>query len=403
MVEMPMDFKDRIGRLFFDRAKNVPDSKQMSEDLVNSMYGTCFQSDAYRVVVLSTAALDAPDLRELDERIRGAGKQLLSRLAEDCFDILYHFDHLRVRLLLNYPRQRDGQILFLLQSRIQAVPPLHDGSAPVVLGCSACHSHIRDIGHMMEESSNILWTRFASPDPVLICPPTFPPCPEVIAGIFANAEQQMKSACAMLDLGEFERELTRFFAQPDAMIARPETRTLLRRVEYYMFETNRDLIQAFTDTATAGREMVLSLRTATSLPEYKRRYQAYLVNLMEKIVANSPAHLSRPIRQAQHYIQEHCDRPLRLEEVSRAVGLTPVYLCARFKQETGIGFSDYCNQCRIEKAKCLLRKTQLSIVEIAAAAGFSGPRYFSRVFKEYEGIRPSQYRTASRSKAGNEE
>lgn len=402
MAEIPMDFKDRIGRLFFDRAKNVPDSKQMSEDLVNSMYGTCFQSNAYRVVVLSTAALDAPDLQELDERIRGAGKQLLSRLSEDCFDILYHFDHLRVRLLLNYPRQMDGHILFLLQSQIQAVPPLHDGSAPVVLGSSACHTHIRDIGHMMEESSSILWTRFASPAQVLICPPVPPACPENVAGIFTNAEQRMKSACAILDIAEFERELSRFFAQPDAIIARPETRTLLRRVEYYMFETNRDLIQAFTDTATAGREMVLSLRTATSLSEYKQQYQAYLVNLMERIVANSPAHLSRPIRQAQHYIQEHCNRTLRLEEVSRAVGLTPVYLCARFKQEVGIGFSDYCNQCRIEKAKLLLRQTRSSIVEIAATVGFSGPRYFSRVFKEYEGIRPSQYRTASRFRASDE-
>lgn len=396
MADMPMDFKDRIGRLFFDRAKNVPDAKQMSEDLVNSMYGTCFQSNAYRVVVLSTAALDAPDLQEVNERILGAGKQLLARLCGDCFDILYHFDYLRVRLLLNYPQEMDGHILFLLQTQIKALPPLHDGRVPVVLGCSACHAHIRDISRMMEESSNIMWTRFASSEPVLVCPPEPLPCLEAMEAVFADAEQRMKSACAVLDLAEFEGELTHFFALPDAMIARPETRTLLRRVEYYMFETNRDLIQTFTDTATAGREMVLSLRTATSLPEYKRRYQAYLVNLMRQIVDNSPAHLSRPIRRAQRYIQECCNRPLRLEEVAHAVGLTPVYLCSRFKQEVGIGFSDYCNQCRIEKAKILLQQTQMSVVEIAAAVGYSGPRYFSRVFKEWEGIRPSQYRAASR-------
>ena len=396
MPDISMDFKDMIGHLFFDRAKNVPDSKQLSEDLVNSMYGTRFRKDAYRVVVLCAANLEDPDLQELGERLKICGRQLISRLTGECHDLLYHFDQLRVRLLLNYPEEKDDHILFLLRSQLQAVPPLHDGNAPATVGCSRLHDQIQDIKIMLDESSNIMWTRFASTEPILIHPASIPPCPPDILDIFANAEQEMKAACDLLDLDAFQKSLDAFFSQPDELIVRFETRPMIRRVEYYMFDVNRDLISAFTDASKASREMVLSLRTATSLPEYKRRYREYLVMLMQRIIDGSSAHLSRPIRQAQHYIQENCSRQLRLEEVAHHVGLTPVYLCARFKQELGIGFSDYCNQCRIEQAKVLLKDTQRPIVDIAQAVGYSGPRYFSRVFKELEGINPTQYRSAIR-------
>lgn len=396
MSDAAMDFKDIISHLFFDRAKNVPDSKQLSEDLVNSMYGTHFRKDAYRVVVLCAANLEDPDLQELDERLRICGRQLISRLAPECHDLLYHFGRLRVRLLLNYPREEDDHILFLLRSQLQAVPPLHDGNAPATVCCSCLHDQIQDIKKMLDESSNIMWTRFASQEPILIHPASIPPCPPEVQDIFTTAEQEMKAACDLLDLDAFQKSLDAFFSQPDELIVRFETRPMIRSVEYYMFDVNRDLISAFTDAGKASREMVLFLRTATSLSEYKRRYREHLLMLMQRIIDGSSAHLSRPIRLAQHFIQENCTRQLRLEEVAHHVGLTPVYLCARFKQELGIGFSDYCNRCRIEQAKVLLRDTQRPIVDIAQAVGYSGPRYFSRVFKDIEGINPTQYRSALR-------
>ena len=389
------EFRDMISRLFFDRAKNVPDSKQLSEDLVNSMYGTHFRKDAYRVVVLCVADLPDPDLQELDERLKICGRQLVSRLTPECNDLLCHFDHLRIRLLLNYPAEKDDHILFLLRSQLQSVPPLHDGSVPAAVCCSCIHDQIRDIKMMLEESSNIMWTRFASSAPLLVHPPHLPDCPPEIQNIFICAEQAMKAACDLLDLEAFQKSLDDFFSLPDELIVRFETRPMIRRVEYYMFDVNRDLISSFTDAGQASREMVLLLRTATSLAAYKKQYRDHLVMLMQRIIDHSSAHLSRPIRQAQRYIQENHARALHLEEVANHVGLSPVYLCARFKQELGIGFSDYCNQCRIERAKELLKHTDQTIVEIAQSVGYSGPRYFSRVFKEAEGLRPSQYRTAN--------
>ena len=77
MADLSFEFKNMIGHLFFDRAKNVPDTKQLSEDLVNSMYGTAFCQNCYRVIILAPANLEYPDLQDLDERIGAFGKHLL--------------------------------------------------------------------------------------------------------------------------------------------------------------------------------------------------------------------------------------------------------------------------------------------------------------------------------------
>ncbi|HJA32498.1 MAG TPA: helix-turn-helix transcriptional regulator [Candidatus Eisenbergiella pullicola] len=82
--------------------------------------------------------------------------------------------------------------------------------------------------------------------------------------------------------------------------------------------------------------------------------------------------------------------------MSEFVGLTPVYLSARFKEETGIGFSDYLNQYRIEVSKKLLAETDEKIATIARMTGYSNSRYYSRVFKNSEGIRPMDYRISIR-------
>ncbi len=396
-----MDFRNMVGNLFFDRAKNVPKSKQLPEELVNGMYGTNFTVGGYRMVILCVANLADPDLREIEERMQRCGRWLAKRLAGECHDMLYHFDRLRIRLLLNYPPERDGHILFLLRSQVQAVPPVENGSYPVVACCSRLHSEIVEIGAMMEEASDIMWTRFASREPVLVHPFRTPPCPEGLGALFANTEQRLKAACAILDADAFRAELDAFFALPDEIVTRFETRRMIRSVEYAMFEENRDLISSFADVSRASREMVQLLRTATSLGTYKLRYRDHLLMLMRQIHEHSSAHLSLPIRKARRYIQDNHARPLRLEEVAAHVGLTPVYLCSRFREEVGMGFSDYCNHCRIEHAKTLLRDTGKPIVEIASLVGYSGPRYFSRVFRAQEGMNPSQYRNAAHGQTIN--
>ena len=53
---------------------------------------------------------------------------------------------------------------------------------------------------------------------------------------------------------------------------------------------------------------------------------------------------------------------------------------------------EYVTEIRIEKAKELLLKPELSMKEICAMTGYSDPNYFSRSFKKNVGVTPTEYK-----------
>ena len=72
-----------------------------------------------------------------------------------------------------------------------------------------------------------------------------------------------------------------------------------------------------------------------------------------------------------------------------------------FKRDIGFTFSSYLNMLRIEKAKELLLKSDMSITVIAFDIGYNDSNYFSTVFKNIEGISPREYRKKIRTSPVN--
>lgn len=59
----------------------------------------------------------------------------------------------------------------------------------------------------------------------------------------------------------------------------------------------------------------------------------------------------------------------------------------------------YVNRLRVEQAKTLMRTTAKNISEISFEVGFENIYYFSRTFKQYEGVSPAKYRSWLNSKS----
>lgn len=100
----------------------------------------------------------------------------------------------------------------------------------------------------------------------------------------------------------------------------------------------------------------------------------------------------RPITEAKKYIQEHFQEPLKLEEVSRVIGFNATYFSTVFKKETGKSFLDYLTEVRMNKAKQLLCRGDLSVNDVAEEVGYQDLKYFSKLFKKAAGISPSDYK-----------
>ncbi|WP_310551997.1 response regulator [Paenibacillus glufosinatiresistens] len=96
-----------------------------------------------------------------------------------------------------------------------------------------------------------------------------------------------------------------------------------------------------------------------------------------------------------HRVHAYIDANLHyvsLQSIADHVGMHPVYLSKMYKLETGRRISDYISGAKMEKAAYLLTHTPLKIYEISAELGYSNAHYFIKLFKEYAGMTPQDFR-----------
>ncbi|MAU01578.1 MAG: hypothetical protein CL608_30945 [Anaerolineaceae bacterium] len=104
------------------------------------------------------------------------------------------------------------------------------------------------------------------------------------------------------------------------------------------------------------------------------------------------------IFQAKEFIDTHFSDPsLLLNEVAATVNLSPSHFSVVFGRETGESFKDYLTRVRIERAKELLRTTNMKCSEVAFQSGYNDPHYFSYVFRKNTGLPPQQFRQLPQS------
>lgn len=99
------------------------------------------------------------------------------------------------------------------------------------------------------------------------------------------------------------------------------------------------------------------------------------------------------LKEAVGYIDANFQREdISLNRVAREVNISANYLSAVFSQEMGTTFVEYLTARRMEKARELLRASDLRSGEIAVAVGYRDPHYFSFLFKKTQGCTPRDYR-----------
>lgn len=161
-------------------------------------------------------------------------------------------------------------------------------------------------------------------------------------------------------------------------------------VKYLFMDIVNALYEHAGDRLPVKMETVMAtLSRAQSIDEIEQ----CLTPLLEKLEAQqggSP--VSRSVARLIQCIQEKYDQDLTLEYLAEQVCLTPAYISSLFKKETGQSITVYINEYRMAKAKRMLRGTNMKLVDVAAAVGYSSQIYFNMLFKKMFGLTPSQYR-----------
>lgn len=146
------------------------------------------------------------------------------------------------------------------------------------------------------------------------------------------------------------------------------------------------------EVAGENRDCLKEMEGIGSFSALKR----YILNLCrDTILALNSAEGSKYnliIQKAMQYVANHYMEEIRIGQIVAELYITPNHFSQVFKSQTGMNFSDYLNQFRIDAAKELLKNLDLKIYQVSEKAGYQNYKYFNQVFRKYTGYSPREYR-----------
>ena len=95
---------------------------------------------------------------------------------------------------------------------------------------------------------------------------------------------------------------------------------------------------------------------------------------------------------AKEYLHDNLSESIVCDDVARIAGVHPVHLARVFREKTGCTIGEYLRRVRIEFASRQISGTNVSLSEIALAAGFADQSHLTKTFKAHFGVTPSNYR-----------
>lgn len=107
----------------------------------------------------------------------------------------------------------------------------------------------------------------------------------------------------------------------------------------------------------------------------------------------SPKTASSLFNIAKLYIKDNLSQPLKLTDAASHLHISGRHLSRIFVSESGVSYSEFVQNERIQRAATLLKTTDLSIKDIAEETGFKNVHYFTRVFTSAMGSSPGRFRT----------
>lgn len=212
--------------------------------------------------------------------------------------------------------------------------------------------------------------------------------PAVVTGVLQSASSQ--------EVSSFVEEY--IHAVADALDSGPFCQYLMLSVRFTatQFVQNFQISQKEFLSRLNCLDMVGHQVTVRDLQRYLTDVLLRAIELRDQATGNQYRGL---LKEAVRYIDANysCE-DISLNRVAREVNISANYLSAVFSQEMGTTFVEYLTARRMEKARELLRTSELRSGEIALAVGYKDPHYFSFLFKKTQGCTPRDYRAGKGKK-----
>lgn len=166
-------------------------------------------------------------------------------------------------------------------------------------------------------------------------------------------------------------------------------------VSKYQMEDIRKNLKEFVKLEISY-EFVAVYKNVEQLVEEKNKrsiYDAFGISDEVLTDVSETEDMEEAIYKAKDYINRKYMDEIGLTDVAEKVGLSTAYFSRLFKQKTGENFIDYLIKVRMESAKKLLEGSSAQAKEIGERVGYKKGKYFGKLFKNYTGYTPTEYRS----------
>ncbi|MEG6572575.1 AraC family transcriptional regulator [[Clostridium] cellulosi] len=136
-------------------------------------------------------------------------------------------------------------------------------------------------------------------------------------------------------------------------------------------------------------------------PEYEWKLNSLTLSLLVYLLENKYLAIVEDgcdftdVLQLQNVLNRIVKNPeekLSMKDAAKMAGMSYAYFSRTFKKTIGQSFVDFCNAIKIHRAEELLKSQKFSVTDIANSLGFGSVSYFNRIFKQYNGSTPTQYK-----------
>ena len=141
------------------------------------------------------------------------------------------------------------------------------------------------------------------------------------------------------------------------------------------------------DLKEAINKYIYLFKCESSLNELNGVLEEILLNLHTfNVLDRNPV-----VEKVKRYANKNYNMPITSRDAAQDLEVTQEHLCRLFSHETGISFTKYLTELRMEKAKELLLQGNIKIKQVGNMVGYTNSYYFCKVFKKATGFTPTEY------------
>lgn len=363
---------------------------------VNTMYYYHFSQDHFQFVTIKFDIKNKENYGNGISVLKNKALQMIeNHLGEYCIDYDTFLDDNRIYCILNYKEENKKVIRKNIKTILDEIIILKElfGDFKVTIGNGCIINDIKDLKKSYDYSNVAVNERMTMGVDRIIENVENVVNMDNIHSILRILNKKIDGILEVLDKNEFAN-VVRYLKMnlvveyhlncTEIMICMRELYNifvvLLRKYGYegyYQYDKNTFLY---------------SIDQCSSISDIFTYFNEYFQQWIDEIIKHKKEEKIKPIRIAKQYINENYMHSITLEDISAVVGFNSSYFSTLFKKESGKNFLEYISEVRMEKAKELLKETDLNIAVICEKVGYSDLKYFTKNFKKNAGISPNQYR-----------